>query len=333
MKVAVTGANGFLGSHVVERLLARGDAPVAVVRPGADLKWLQDVAQDVEVRRATLVDKDALAQAVSGAEVVVHLAGATRARPLSVFFEINVGGTRAVLDACARAGRGSGRAPRRVVLSSSLAVTGPSSSQLPLTESQPSFPVGAYGASKHEAEQVLLGDTRVEGVALRPTAIYGPRDVDVLEMLQMAQYGLFMRLGFGTPLYNWSYVLDAAEAFVCACHAPAAAGEAFNIGDAENLTPAESDRLIAEALGTRQRLTLHVPIFAVKAVAALGELATLGRSRPPALNSDKAKILTAGSWAVDIAKARELLDWEPAYTMAEGLRHTVDWYRQRGSLR
>ncbi len=326
MKVAVTGANGFLGSHVVERLLARGDEPVAVVRPTANLKWLADV--DVELVKTTLEDIDTLARALDGVEAVVHLAGATRARPLSRFFDINVGGTRAVLQACAQAPR----APQRVVLSSSLAATGPSSGPLPLTESQPSMPVSVYGESKFEAEQILLAAPHVEGVVLRPTAIYGPRDVDVLQMLEMARYGVFMRLGFGAPLYNWLYALDAAEAFVCACHAPAAAGEMFNVGDATNYTPAESDRIIAEAVDTPQRLTLHVPIFAVKAVALLGELGSALSTRPPMLNRDKAKILTAGSWAVDIAKATELLQWEPASTLAEGMRDTVDWYRQEGWL-
>jgi nucleoside-diphosphate-sugar epimerase len=326
MKVAVTGANGFLGSHVVERLRARGDEPVAVVRPTADLKWLRGV--DAEMVHATLEDEAALTRAVNGAEVVVHLAGATRARPLSRFFDINVGGTQAVLDACGRAPR----PPRRVVLSSSLAATGPSSSRLPLTESQPALPVGAYGRSKHDAEQMLLADPRVEGVVLRPTAIYGPRDVDVLEMLKLARRGLFMRLGFGRPLYNWLYAPDAAEAFVRACHAPAAAGEIFNVGDATNYTPAEWDRIIARAVDAPWRLTVRLPIVAVKAAALLSELVALASPRPPALNRDKTEILTAGSWAVDIAKARVLLGWEPAHTAAEGMAATVAWYRRMGWL-
>jgi nucleoside-diphosphate-sugar epimerase len=241
-----------------------------------------------------------------------------------------VGGTRAVLDACGRAQR----PPRRVVLSSSLAATGPSSDRMPLTEFQPTLPVGAYGRSKRDAERLLLADARVEGVALRPTAIYGPRDVDVLEMLQMARRGLFVRLGFGTPLYNWLYAIDAAEAFVCACHAPAAAGEIFNVGDATNYTPAESDRIIARAVGAPWRLTLPVPVAAVKLVALAGELAATATAspRPPTLNRDKAQILTAGSWAVDIAKATERLAWEPAHTLAEGMAATVSWYREQGWL-
>jgi len=326
MKVAVTGANGFLGSHVVERLLARGDEPVAVVRPSADLKWLQGV--EVEVARATLDDRDKLPRVLDGVEAVVHLAGATRARPRSRFFDINVGLTRAVLDASLRAAR----PPRRVVLSSSLAAAGPSSSRQPLTESQPALPVGAYGRSKRDAEQLLLADRRVEGVVLRPPGIYGPRDVDVLEMLQLARHGIFVQVGSGRLLYNWLYALDAAEAFVCACHAPAAAGEVFNVGDDTNYTAAEFDRIVAEAVGTPRRLTLHLPMFAVKVAALVGELAALASPRPPLLNWDKAKIVTAGSWALDTSKARELLGWEPAFTTAEGMAATVAWYRRKGWL-
>lgn len=326
MKVAVTGANGFLGSHVVERLLARGDEPIAVVRPSADLKWLDGV--EVEVAATTLDDGDALRRVLDGVEAVVHLAGATRARPVSRFFDINVGTTRAVLDACAHAAR----PPRRVVLSSSLAATGPSSSRLPLTESQPPLPVSEYGRSKYEAERALLSDPRVEGVVLRPPGIYGPRDVDVLEMLQMARHGLFVQTGDRTLLYNWLYAIDAAEAFVSACHATAAAGEVFNVGDDTNYTAAEFDRIVAEAVGAPRRVTLRLPGIAVKIAALAGELATLTGPRPPLLNWDKAKIVTAGSWAIDNAKARELLDWQPAVTTAEGMAATVTWYRQMGWL-
>ncbi len=326
MKIAVTGANGFLGSHVVERLLAHGDDPVALVRPTADLKWLQGV--EAEVVRIPPDDPAALRRGLDGAEVVVHLAGATRARPLTRFFDINVGLTRAVLDACAHAAR----SPRRVVLSSSLAAAGPASSRLPLTESEPPLPVGAYGQSKYDAEQVLLSDSRVEGVVLRPPGIYGPRDVDVLEMLQLARRGLFIRTGDRRLLYNWLFALDAAEAFVSACHAPAASGEIFNVGDDTNYTSAQFDRIVARAVNAPRRITLHLPGFAVKAAALVGELLTLASSRPPVLGWDKAKIVTAGSWALDNAKARELLGWRPAFTTAEGLAATVAWYRQRGWL-
>ncbi|MFH2008875.1 MAG: NAD(P)-dependent oxidoreductase [bacterium] len=326
MKVAVTGANGFLGSHVVERLLARGDEAVAVVRPGASMQWLDSTR--ATIRFATLTDEDSLSRAVSGAAAVIHLAGATRVRPLSRFHEINALGTRAVLDACARADA----SPRRLVLSSSLAAAGPSSSRGPLTESQPSLPVSAYGRSKRAAEQLALSDPRIEAVALRPTAIYGPRDVDMYQVLKLASWGVHVRLGPKNPSYNYLYVEDAADAFVRACHSRAAAGELFNIGDDTNYTPAESERIIARAVSTPHRVTLRLPNGLVRLAAAAAELATRGRARPPTLNRDKVQILTAGSWAVDIAKATELLGYEPSYTLERGLAKTVEWYRAEGWL-
>ncbi len=327
MKVAVTGANGFLGSHVLRRLLARGDAPVALVRPGANLRWIQSL--DLETREIDLLDRHCLVRALEGVEVVLHLAGATRARPTRRFFGVNVGGTRALIEACPMARPGV----QRVVLSSSLAAVGPASSRLPLTENQPALPVGAYGESKWLAEQALLASPHVEGVVLRPTAIYGPRDVDVLQMLQMARLGVHVRLGFRSTAYNWLYASDAADAFVQACLAPTAAGEIFHLGDATNYSPAESDRIIAEALGVPVRVTLPLPLLAVRAAALVGELLSLGSPRPPTLNRDKAKILTAGSWAVDIDKARALLGWEPRHTLLDGMTETIGWYRRKGWLR
>ena len=326
MKVAVTGANGFLGSHLVERLLDHGDEVVAVVRPSASLRWLAAVQERIQVAQATLEDADRLAAALAGADAVVHLAGATRIKPVSRFHDVNVGGTRAVLEACARA-RPS---PRRLVLSSSLAAAGPSAPSRPLTEDQPAFPLSAYGRSKREAEEIVLADDRIEAVALRPTAIYGPRDVDMFQVLALARRGLHVRLGFQTPAYNYLYVSDAADAFIAACHSPQAAGEIFNLGDDTNYTPAESETIMAAAVGVPKRLTLRVPFAAVRVAALVAELATFWQDRPPTLNRDKAQLLTAGSWAIDIAKARELLGFQPAGDLADGLARTVAWYEEAG---
>lgn len=329
MKVLVTGANGFLGSHLVERLLAAGDDPVALVRPGADLRWLAEARGQITVVEATLRDREALLRACSGVDAVCHVAGATRARPESRFDEVNVGGTEALLAAC----EGATPAPRRFVLCSSLAAGGPAAPGRPKSEADPDAPPSAYGRSKQRAEAVLFDRSRrVEAVALRPGPIYGPRDAYFLEVLKLASRGLFLRVGPKDALYNFCYVSDVAEAFLRACRAPEASGRALYIGDDTNYRAAEFEQLIAEAVGVGRRLVVPLPNPVVRGAAAIADALTPRRAGAPPLNRDKARELTAGSWGMDVSEAKRCLGWRPEVGFADGLARAVAWYRAEGWL-
>lgn len=329
MRIAVTGANGFLGSHLVERIEAAGHEAVAVVRPTADPRWLAGTRAGAEPFRAVLTDTARLGRALSGCDAVAHLAGATRARPLARFREVNVEGTRAVLEAM----RLAAPRPRRLVLTSSLAAIGPSPPDRPLCETDPARPVGAYGASKLEAERVAFAARDdFEVVALRPGPIYGPRDRDMFGVIKAASWGLHLRLGGADRLYNYIHAADAAEVFLLACTRERAAGEVFLVGDRTNYTLRESERIIAAAVGVPPRLVLPVTDPMVRALGILADLFTLPLGRPASLNRDKATILTAGSYAMNTDKARDLLGFEPRLSLAEGMRQTVAWCRDQGWL-
>jgi len=177
--VLVTGGSGFIGSHLVEILLAQGHAVRCLLRDPGRPRWLAGLP--VEIQRGDCTDPASLISAVQGVEQVFHLAGVTRARRRRDYFLHNLRGTGNLLRACATADN----PPRRFVFLSSQAAAGPSRDGRPLTEDDAPAPLTAYGLSKLAAEKAVLGYAhRLPTVVLRPSTVYGPRDRDFLEYLQ-----------------------------------------------------------------------------------------------------------------------------------------------------
>jgi len=179
VKVIVTGATGFIGSHLAARLVREGAEVVCLVRPTSSLRWLEGL--DVETRVAPLEDAQALERAVADAELVVHAAGLTRARSVAAYMAANAENTRRLLGAM-------GDGVRRLVYVSSLAAVGPNPSAEPLDESAEPRPLGGYGASKLAAEQAVREHAgRVETCIVRPPSVYGPRDPNFVSLFRTAQ--------------------------------------------------------------------------------------------------------------------------------------------------
>ncbi|MCK6590321.1 MAG: SDR family NAD(P)-dependent oxidoreductase [Polyangiaceae bacterium] len=175
MKVFVTGASGFLGSHVAEQLSAEGHSVVALVRRSSNTKFLSTL-KNVELAYGAVEDAASVRAAVKGADAVVHSAGLVKARNEQEFHRVNVEGTRNVLEAAAEECSG----PRRFVFVSSLAAVGPSIDGKPVGTEAEGKPVTAYGRSKLAAERLVLeAKEKLPVVVLRPPMIYGPRDPDL----------------------------------------------------------------------------------------------------------------------------------------------------------
>ncbi len=182
MKAIVTGANGFVGSHLVERLLREGLEVVCLVRPTSDRKWIEGLS--AQVRAEDPGDVEALARAVAGADFVFHVAGLTRGLTDEEYLAVNAEGTRRIIEAVAR----SGAAIRRFVYVSSLAAVGPNPTDRPLDETSEPRPQDSYGRSKLAGERIVLeAGGRMPVTIIRPPAVYGPRDSNFLPLFRMAR--------------------------------------------------------------------------------------------------------------------------------------------------
>lgn len=327
MHVLVTGGTGFTGSHAVRRYLERGHS-VRVLdnKKGAFFDELSSAGADI--RLGSVADREAVARAMEGIELVQHIAAAFRDInvPDSVYKTVNVEGTRIVAEQALVAG------VRRVVYCSTEGVHGHVVNP-PGTEESPIAPEDYYQQTKWEGEiafrEVLAKG--LDGVILRPTGIYGPGDpARFLMLFRMVKRGHFFIVGDGTACYHPVYIDNLCDAFELAADRPEAKGEAFIIADARYLTWNELIPMVASALGVEVKIH-YLPLRPVWLVAAAVEGVCSPLGITPPLFRRRAEMFSHMR-AFDISKARRVLGYEPKVPLEEGLAHTAAWYRQHGYL-
>lgn len=320
--VLVTGATGFLGSHVVAHLVLQGWRVTVLARSTSSWRWLEGLpVQRLEGDVAVSVPP------LEGFDAVVHAAGAVKALDLEAFRRVNVLGTRRVLEAAVAGG------VRRFVQVSSMAVTGPAPGTAPLTESEPSAPGTDYGRSKREAEDLARGFAdRLEVVALRPGPIYGPRDTEMLGLFRAATWGVLPAFAGASQVLNLVHVSDVAEAVERALLAPVPTGSAFLVGGARSYDMGQIGRIFGQAAGREGVRLLTVPRPVLWSLAGASELGSRILGRPAMFSRQKVPDLCA-SWRPSLAAARDGLGWEPRVDLPQGVASTLAWYREQGWIR
>ena len=312
--VLVTGANGFIGRALCGVLAASGRRVRKAVRmpvPGLpDAVVVGDIGPDTDWRTAL--------EGVSG---VVHLAARTHVLretatdPLAAYRKINVSGTERLARSAAAGGI------RRLVIVSSVKVSGERTEERPFTEDGAPRPEDAYGVSKWEAEQALsriAAETGLEVVALRPPLVYGPGvKGNFLRLMNLVARGVPLPLGAVDNRRSLIYTGNLAGAIVKALDAPQAAGRTYLVSDGEDVSTPDLVRGLARALGVKPRL-LSLPLSALDLGARLaGRRAEFVR-------------LTS-SLQVDSSRIQRELDWRPPFTLAQGLELTAKWYHARSA--
>lgn len=310
--VLVTGASGLLGGTVARALVAAGWSVRTLQRRPSGVARAHDVLGSV-------TDEDAVGRAVDGVDAVVHLAakvgivGAERE-----FHEVNVGGTRRVLDAA----RAAGVARVVAVSSPSVAHVGASVVGAGAAPAEPRLARGPYARTKAEAELLALaadgGGFRV--VAVRPHVVWGPGDTQLVgRVVDRARAGRLPVLGTGAPLIDTTYVDNAADAIVAALVAPEESyGQAYIVTNGEPRPVGELLAAFCEACGVRPP-TRHVPSGLARGLGGvLDALWATGLRGEPPLTRFVAEQLSTAHW-FDQRRTREALAWEPAVSIDEGL--------------
>lgn len=321
MKALVTGGTGFVGSHLVELLLARGHDVTCLVRSPAKAEAL------FADRRPRLVQGDledgaAVRRAAADVDTVFHVAGITSARSRAEFFRVNEGGTQTVLQ----------HIPgdlRRFVQVSSLAAAGPATGGTALDGTERAAPVTHYGASKLAAEIAVRG-SRFPWTIVRPPAVYGPRDVEILRVFRLVRGPAMPVFGDGGQLLTFVYATDLAEALLAAATADAAAGKVYYGTHPEIVTQRDFIRIVAEAVRTDGRLPRFLPVPGPLARAGLWitQTAAAVAGRATVLTADKANEFFARSFACSPAPLERDTGWRAAHDLAAGVPKTAAWYRE-----
>jgi nucleoside-diphosphate-sugar epimerase len=322
VKVALTGATGFVGSHLADALRAAGHDVVCLVRSRGRGAALETAG--CTLVEGALEDEAALRRLVEGAEVLHHVAGVIAARTTADFERVNRAGTFTL----ARIARDAG--VRRMVYVSSLAVSGPTVPGRPLEEADRDQPVTPYGRSKQAGEEAV----RASGVAftiVRPPAVYGPRDRELLRVFRLVRRGLAPLLGDGSQELSFIHAADLARALMAAGESDKTLGRTYHAAHAETVTQRGFVRAVAEAMGRSVRL---LPLPAPVVRGALWSSGLLARvlGRATLLTPEKAEELLAPAWTCSSEALLRDAGWRAEIPMLQGLRATAEWYAAEGWL-
>lgn len=328
MTILVTGGSGFLGSHVVEVLSQRGETVRALVRRSSNVKFLSSL-KGVELAYGSVEDRESCLRAAEGVTGIVHAAGLVKARDSEEFRRVNTEGTENLIEAALR----NADRPRFVFVSSQ-AAGGPSDAQgTPVRVGAEKAPVTAYGRSKLAAEKSLLRvKDQLPSVILRPPAIYGPRDSEILIFFKSVKTGVLPLTNPLTAMYSMIYGPDCAKACALALTANVPSGSVFYVEDGEPISFADMIRLVETALGNKAWVRIPLPQNVVRGAALLTQAYGKVTNKAVMLTLDKCNELHAPGWVCDGAPARAGLGWAPEVTFRSGVKLTADWYKSAGWL-
>ncbi len=316
--ILVTGGTGFIGSHLLDRLASTGEAVRCLVRAKSGRRPLPS---GIELVPGDLRTGDGLAEALRGVEVVIHLAGVTKALASADYYSGNAGATENLV----RAMRASSA---RLVHVSSLAAAGPSPDGVPLDEDAPPHPLTHYGKSKLQAEQMVRRMFQ-DAIIVRPPVVYGPRDTDVFQLLKSISRGFVLEIAGGERWFSAIYVDDLVEGLIVASKAKAAAGRTYNMSNRDPVSWTTFGETAARIMGRRPRI-LRVPVPVAQAIGSLAEVWARIRRKPGIISCDKMVDAVCTHWTCDPARATAELGFEAKTTLEAGLSRTLAWYKEAG---
>jgi nucleoside-diphosphate-sugar epimerase len=323
-RILITGATGFIGSHLADALAAKNHQLRCLVRKTSSLAWIKDLP--VEYVYGDLFDHEVLRRAVREVDVVYHLAGLTKATTKEEYARGNHLATKNLLEAVLAERPGLSR----FVHVSTQAAVGPSVGGVPVDETTPFHPITTYGVTKMEAEKECLRlMDRLPITITRPPAVYGPRDKDVFEFFSAMSKGLQPMIGFNNKQVSLIHVKDLVDGIIAAGEHPRAVGQTYFIASEQYYDWKTVGRITAGVMG-KKALRLRIPEAGVYAIAAVSELYGLVSRKPVLLNFEKARDIVQDAWTCSIAKAQRELGFKESLSLEEGIRGTVAWYRHQG---
>ena len=301
-RIAVTGATGFIGRHLVADLVARGVEVVAVGRP---------------------LERAALARAFTGADAVVHLAGVVSAVRERDFSAVNVDLTRAVADSARAAGV-------RLIHMSSLAAAGPAPRSAPRSEDDPPAPVTPYGRSKLEGERLLNAMPELRWMIVRPAIVYGPGDRAMLPLFRLARRGVLPLVGRPGAAYTVMHVADLIRTIVAALESGVDRDTIF-AGHPRPVSAREILEGVRAAVGGTARI-VSVPMALTRIAALAGDIGGRISGRLLLMNGSRYVELSAEGFVCRVDRLRDHLGIVAQVELREGLAGAAAWYREQGWL-
>lgn len=321
-RVLVTGGTGFVGSHLVERLLINGYEVICLVRNPRQLRWLEGL--NVQLIQGDCTQSESLAAAVTGVSLVFHCAGLTKAIHARDYYVVNHIGTKNLLEACARCNPGI----KKFIQVSSQAAAGPSQDGRPVNSGCMPHPVSDYGRSKLLAEEEVCSyNSRFPVVIIRPTSVYGPRDTDVYELFRWADRGLTIEMSGGDRYFNLCYVEDLTAALLLSAERKTESGSIYFVAENRSYSWSHFRELLLSTGGVKAR-TIKIPYGMAYLMGLVSEIGSLFTNRPALANRQKVREAAQRYWLCDVDKTENDLRFRAEYPLQKGLELTWQWYRK-----
>jgi len=328
VKVFLTGGTGFIGTHLVSALLARGHYVTCLVRSPQKCAGLE--SRGVRLARGDLHTPEALREGCAGAEVIIHLAGVIAGRNAAEFIRANRDGTANVLAAAQEANRTA--AVRRFVFVSSIAATGPTVPGRALDESAPLHPVTPYGESKRAGE-ALVRAAGLPWTIVRPPIVYGEWDRATLRIFALANRGVLPLFGDGSQELSAIHGADLAQALTAAAESAPAEGRVYFAAHPEMTTARGLGLAVGRAVGRAHPLVIPIPVPIARVLLTVVGTAARVAGQASVLSAERAPEFLAPAWTCRADALTRDTGWRAQIDLATGLERTARWYRQEGWLR
>ncbi len=340
MKILITGASGFIGSHLAERLV-REKHDVRVLVRDENSRERQDSIEllkrlRVEIIKGDLLNSSSLKEAVKNIDVVFHLAAIARpmAIPDDAYFKVNEGGTRNLLEACKNRDKGRSKKNKikKIILMSSVSAVGQARDGNAVNEKTECKPVDVYGWSKLAAENAAMeyfSKYKMPIVILRPPMVFGERDIEMLKLFKIVNKRIFP-ISSNNKCMEFLYAGNLVEACLLTMK-KGKDGEIYHISNGEHYSINQVIHAIEKAENKKVlpvKFPKFVMVFGGYVFEALGKLLHF---HPP-FKHDTVNWMTEASWYSDISKARQELGYKPPFTLEEGVRNTAIYYKEKGYL-
>ena len=322
----VTGATGFIGSHLVESLLQKNYEVFCIVRKTSDLSLLKKLP--CTFIDGDITDRNSLIDAVRDKDIIFHLGGLTKAKSVTDYYRVNADASQHLYEICLQHNPGI----RKIVHVSSLAAAGPSTPGKPRVESDSENPLTDYGKSKLAGEKIAVSFmNKLPITIIRPPAVYGPREKDIFFYFQLIDKHIKPILGFQTKYLTIIHALDLVEAIVRAAESPQSTGHTYFVDDGYVYSWQDLSSTIQKASGT-WAIPLTIPEWLISGIAHIAEFFSRFSSNPALLNRQKIIELKQVAWTTNSEKIKRDLGFSPKYDLLKGCKMTVDWYRENGWL-
>ncbi|PBQ32812.1 UDP-glucose 4-epimerase [Sphingobacteriaceae bacterium] len=324
--ILITGATGFIGQHLVKLSIEKGFAVHALVRKTSDVTFIKNLGANIlyaDLSSTKSILKVFLELTGLGLTVdyIIHAAALTKARSEKEFFDSNAKSTLHILAAIEQARLKL----KKFIFISSLAASGPENFGK-LIEKDHDQPITQYGKSKLQAERIVRSFETIPYLILRPTAVYGPGEKDLLSVFKIVNRGINPSLGFNKQQLTFIYVKDLAE-LILAAVVSEQMNKTYFITDTQIYDKADFATAIARFID-KKVLNVKLPLTLVKGISFFAENISSAFGKQSPLTLEKYKELTAQSWNCNVADTFKELNYTPVYSLEEGIKETARWYKQ-----